>query len=126
MMLLISKLQEKVIHQTTIWLPILYMSLAYILYYGIFLDYIIVYLGVNYFQFGAVRRGLVGSIIYLSGVNLVFGAFLLYGISLVFFITVAFVVLRRMPTSANAHLPFVVVLGALLLFWSTDVGRTDM
>jgi hypothetical protein len=83
-------------------------------------------LGLNYIQFGAVRRGLAGSIVYLSGVNLVAGARLVYWISYILFLSLAYLILKRMTAVARFFVPFVIILAALLLFWSTDIGRTDM
>ena len=83
-------------------------------------------LGLNYIQFGAVRRGLAGSILYLSGVNLVAGARLVYWVSYILFLSLAYLILKRMTAVARFFVPFVIILAALLLFWSTDIGRTDM
>jgi hypothetical protein len=93
---------------------------------GHHLDYNLIWLATNYFQFGAIRRALVGSIIYASGVNLVTAAYLLYGISLLLVLLFASVFLERIMRGGGAVLPFVFVLGALLLFWSEDIGRTDI
>jgi hypothetical protein len=92
----------------------------------IFLDSNLVAIGFNYFQFGAVRRGLVGSIVYLTGTSLVAGAYLVYWLSYILFLSLAYLVLRRAPAATSVFAPFVIILAALLLFWSTDIGRTDM
>jgi len=92
----------------------------------VFLDSNLVAIAFNYIQFGAVCRGLVGSIVYLSGVNLVTGAYLIYWISYILFLLPAYFILNRMATVTSFFVPFVVILAALLLFWSTDIGRTDM
>jgi hypothetical protein len=83
-------------------------------------------IGFNYIQFGAVRRGLVGTIVYLTGANLVVGAYLVYWISYILFLWFAYLILNRMAAVASVFVPFVIILAALLLFWSTDIGRTDV
>jgi hypothetical protein len=92
----------------------------------VFLDGALVNLGFNYIQFGAVRRGLPGTIVYLSGMNLVTGLYLVYWGSFVLFISLAYLILRRTTVAARFFAPFFIVLAALLMFWSTDIGRTDM
>jgi hypothetical protein len=93
---------------------------------GHHLRYNLLTLAIDYFQFGALRRALVGSVIYLSGIDLVTGAYLLYGVSFILILIGAYVSLRRISQTGGAVLPFVLILGALLLFWSEDVGRTDI
>ena len=93
---------------------------------GRHLEYNLIWLAANYFQFGAMRRALVGSVIYVSGVDLVTAAYLLYGISFFLVLLFAYVFLRRISQAGGALLPFALILGALLLFWSEDVGRTDI
>jgi len=53
-------------------------------------------LSLNYIQFGAVRRGLIGTIIYLSGFDLIYAAFALYVVSCLALIVLSFFILRRM------------------------------
>jgi hypothetical protein len=91
-----------------------------------FLDGTLVNLGFNYIQFGAVRRGLAGTIVYLSGVNLVTGAYLVYWGSFVLFLSLAYLILAPTRVAARSLVSFLIVLAALLLFWSTDIGHTDM
>jgi hypothetical protein len=93
---------------------------------GRHLEYHLIWLANNYFQFGAMRRALVGSVIYVSGVGLVTAAYLLYGISLFLVLLFAYVFLRRITQAGGALLPFALILGALLLFWSEEVGQTDI
>ena len=88
--------------------------------------YNVVGLGINWIQFGGVRRGLVGSIIYLGGFELRYAPLILYGASYLAFIMMSFFMLRRMTINANSYLPFLLIFAALLLFWSRDIGRTDM
>jgi hypothetical protein len=93
---------------------------------GNHLDYNIIWLAVNYFQFGAMRRALIGSVIYMSGVNLVTAAYLLYGISVILVLIFAYAFIKRVMEAGGNPFPFVLILGALLLFWSEDFGRTDI
>jgi hypothetical protein len=93
---------------------------------GRHLEYHLIWLANNYFQFGAMRRALVGSVIYVSGVDLVTAAYLLYGISFFLVLLFAYVFLRRITQAGGALLPFALILGALLLFWSEEVGQTDI
>ena len=95
------------------------------LHKGLVIDYDVVTLGVNYFQFGFIRRGLPGSIIHLIGVDLVSGAYLIYSVSLLLALILSYFILRRISVSTIACLPFVIILGALLLAWST-YGHIDM
>jgi hypothetical protein len=92
----------------------------------IFLDYDLVAIGINYIQFGAVRRGLVGSLVFLSGANLVLGLYLTYWIYFILFVSLAYLILKGAAAVAGFFIPFVVVLAALMLFWSTSVSRTDL
>jgi hypothetical protein len=92
---------------------------------GLVIDYDVVTLGVNYFQFGFVRRGLLGSFIHLMGIGLVSGAYVIYCISLLLALLLSYFILRRMQASTVDFLPFVIILAALLLAWTT-YGHTDM
>jgi hypothetical protein len=88
--------------------------------------YTLVGLAVNYFQFGAVRRGFLGAVLYLIGTDLQIGAKLVYISSLILFMILASAFLRRITVSTATRLAFLIILLALVLFWSRDVGRTDM
>lgn len=91
------------------------------------LDYNVVGLGINWIQFGGVRRGLAGSIIYLTGIKLQYAPFILYGASYIAFILLSFFMLKRMASiRVSTLVPFLLIFAALLLFWSRDIGRTDM
>jgi hypothetical protein len=92
---------------------------------GLVIDYDVVNLGVNYFQFGFVRRALPGSIIHLLGIHLVSGAYLVYSVSLILVLLLSYLILRRVQAATGAYLPFAIVLAALLLAWST-YGHIDM
>jgi hypothetical protein len=93
---------------------------------GRHLDYNIIWLAANYFQFGAMRRALVGSVIYMSGVGLVTAAYLLYGMSVILVLIFGYIFIKRIIEAGGRPLPFALILGALLLYWSEDIGRTDV
>ena len=86
--------------------------------HGRHIEYNLIWLANNYFQFGAMRRALVGSVIYISGIDLVAAAYLLYGISISLILLFAYVFIRRIRQASGTLLPFALILGALLLFWS--------
>jgi hypothetical protein len=90
------------------------------------IGYNIVDLSINYIQFGAVRRGLSGSIVYLSGIDLAYIPFVLYAISTVSLVVASFFMLRRMTAYTVEYITFLIFLAALLLFWSTEMGKTDI
>lgn len=90
------------------------------------IDYNTISLAINYFQFGAVRRGLAGSVIYLSGIKLAYAPIVLHAVSLTALLAIVFLFLRKMTITAAAYLPSLIVICALLLFWSTDIGRSDI
>jgi hypothetical protein len=93
---------------------------------GHHLDYNLIWLAANYFQFGAMRRALVGSVIYLSGFNLVTSAYFLYLISVFLVLAFVCVIFKRIMEAGGIISPFSLIIGALILFWSEDVGRTDV
>ena len=51
---------------------------------------------------------------------------MVYWISYILFLSLAYLILKRMTAAARFFVPVVIILAALLLFWSTDIGRTDM
>ena len=126
-----QKIQEKLIRPLIVCYPVFFI-VAFALKFirktqnVDSIKYFIVGLGVNYFEFGAINRGLVGSLIYLSGVTLVVGTYLLYGISFVLFLALSYLIIRRMSVGAVAQLPFIIILAALLLGWASWIATTDM
>jgi hypothetical protein len=120
---LASRIKETVLSRTAL---ILFVVGCATFFTSTLNRYTIVGLAVNYYQFGAMRRGLLGSILYLIGIDLSVGANLAYMFSLILFMIFASVFLRRMTVSTATYLAFLVILAALVLFWSRDVGRTDM
>lgn len=93
---------------------------------GIIPDYGIVGLAINYVQFGAVPRGLLGSIIYLSNIKLIYAGSIMYAVSAVTLIILSFFMLRRMTVDGVEYFPFLIVLAVLLLYWTTVIGRADI
>jgi hypothetical protein len=93
---------------------------------GLNLEYNIVALAINYIQFGAVPRGLLGSIIYLSHVKLIYAPIIVQGASTAALIILSFFMLRRMTVRWVDYFPFLIVLTVLLWYWATDIGRTDI
>jgi hypothetical protein len=96
-------------------------------HYGSFVDsYNLATLAINYFDFGAVRRGLAGSILYLSGLDLPTASVLFYITTTVVFIAAATrIIARRDWATLLDSAPFVLVLVAIVGLWAKDAGRTD-
>jgi hypothetical protein len=113
-----------------IWFPPLFIAVFGVKFLyktrnGLGFDYDLVLLGNNYFQFGAVRRGLVGSIIYLTGEDLPTAAIYLYFISFLVFLALAYLILSRCGSTAT-RIPFFIILGAVLLIWSAYIAGFDI
>jgi hypothetical protein len=89
-------------------------------------EYNVVGLGLNWIQFGGIRRGLIGSITYILCIKLQYAPFIVYGASCLAFGLMSFFMLRRMTVYAINYIPYLIIFLALLLFWSRDIGRTDM
>jgi hypothetical protein len=88
--------------------------------------YLLAILAINYFDFGAVRRGLAGSILYLSGLDLTTASVLFYiATNVVFIAEATWIAARRNWTIRPNSAPFVLVLVAILGLWAKDTGRTD-
>ncbi|HWH81833.1 MAG TPA: hypothetical protein VNU71_06315 [Burkholderiaceae bacterium] len=83
-------------------------------------------LGPNYFEFGAVRRGLGGSIVHLLSPNL---AEATVAFHLVFATGLALAIawlFRRLQVPASARGAFAIIALVIMLQWGSDGGRTDM
>lgn len=83
-------------------------------------------LGFNYFEFGAVRRGLGGTMTYLIGGDLLVATMLFH---LTWAAAVAggvVVLIRRMQAPMWVRLTYAIVVIAVMLRWAEDAGRTDM
>jgi hypothetical protein len=88
--------------------------------------YYLATLAINYFDFGAVHRGLAGSISYLSGLDLPMALVLFYVATTVAFIAEAtWIVARRDWANQLDPVRFVLVLVAIVGLWAKDAGRTD-
>ena len=84
-------------------------------------------LAINYFDFGAMRRGLAGSIVHLAPVDLRTGAFLFYVVAnLVFIAEAAWIIARSGRSRFAIAAPSILVVAAILGLWAKDVGRTDV
>jgi hypothetical protein len=106
--------------------------IRYRLYYGdIFAPfeprlYQVAVLAFNYFEFGPIRRGLAGSIVYLLGHDILKASTWFYLLSAG---AVALPVVWLYRTLALPRLPrcaFAVTIVAIMLRWAGDIGRTDM
>lgn len=83
-------------------------------------------LGFNYFDFGFIRRGLGGSIVYLLGSDLLMATAAFHVLSAACVSAAAcwfFARLRRPPLQT---ITFALLLVALMMRWAEDPGRTDM
>jgi hypothetical protein len=84
-------------------------------------------LGFNYFELGAIRRGLAGSIVHLLSPDILIG-------STAFFYLSAFAVCgatallfaRPRPALAAAYSAFLIAMAAIMLRWAEDIGRVDL
>lgn len=83
-------------------------------------------LAFNYFEFGAIRRGLGGSIAYLLSADMMVASAAFHLLSAV---TVALTIMwlyARLEAPPVRRAAFVIVIAAVMLRWGTDAGRTDM
>ena len=83
-------------------------------------------LGFDYFEFGAVRRGLGGSIVHLLNANLLRATALFHVMSAAAVAASACWFFARLRRSALEQGAFGVLLVALMMRWAEDAGRTDM
>ena len=88
-------------------------------------DYASSTLRFNYFEFGAIRRGLGGSIAYLLGPDwpTAFGMF--HILTLLAVAAVFSSVFGRIRGSTPTLIAFGIVLADVIVFWRIDAGRTD-
>ncbi|HYZ61644.1 MAG TPA: hypothetical protein VE650_04260, partial [Acetobacteraceae bacterium] len=89
-------------------------------------DYISATLSLNYFQFGAIRRGLGPSIAYVLGPNPRVAFAIFYIVNLVLCAAVFSWAFSKIRAPLPVLLAFAVVLADLLVFWRFDAGRTDV
>jgi len=83
-------------------------------------------IGFNYFEFGFVRRGLAGTIVYLSGLPQLAGTVCFHLLSAAFVSAAGCRYLERVPGGRDRKLIFAFLLLSFVLFWAHDAGRTDM
>src|SRR6516225_8013785 len=83
-------------------------------------------LGINYFDFGFVRRGLSGSIAYLFGSDLLRATIWFYLVALGIVVVLALQLLNKRIAAPLTLIPYVILFGGILLFWACDPGRTDV
>ena len=89
-------------------------------------DYNAAVLGMNYFDFGFVRRGLSGSIAYLFGSDLLRATIWFYLVALGIVVVLALQLLNKRIAAPLTLIPYVILFGGILLFWACDPGRTDV
>ena len=83
-------------------------------------------LGFNYFELGAIRRGLAGSIVYLLSPDILVGSTAFFYLS-AFAVCVATALLfARLKLAWPQRLAFLIAMAAIMLRWAEDIGRTDM
>jgi hypothetical protein len=83
-------------------------------------------LAFNYFQFGAVRRGLGGSIAYLLSRDAVAATIAFHFLSAACVAATAAWLLRRLQAPAVTRGVFALTMLIIVLRWGDDAGRTDM
>jgi len=79
----------------------------------------------NYIQFGFVRRGLSGTLIYLSGLPQIYGTLVFHFVSAALVAGVVCIILRRSRETMQSLIAPVGVMVILMLCWAEDAGRTD-
>ncbi|MEO9190556.1 MAG: hypothetical protein ABI224_11250 [Acetobacteraceae bacterium] len=83
-------------------------------------------LGFNYFDFGFVRRGLAGSVVYLLGPDRLLGTAVFYVLCAASVAAGAATVFLHLRLRAGAQWIYVLLFVALMLRWAEDPGRTDL
>lgn len=83
-------------------------------------------LGFNYFEFGAVRRGLGGSLVYLLGSDLLSATFAFHFISAMAVSATSAWLFYRFKAESMKRAACAVVMLVIMLRWAGDVGRIDM
>jgi len=83
-------------------------------------------LGVNYPEFGAVRRGLVGTLIHWSGLPLIAGTAVFHVIGALLLVGLVAYLLRRAELPAAAWWRAAGGMALLFVCWGEDAGRPDM
>jgi hypothetical protein len=83
-------------------------------------------LGVNYFDFGFVRRGLGGSLAHLLSNNLMLSTLMFYMIFSSVFAALISVLFGSLKVALTRRLAFALISLGIALRWSEDIGRTDV
>ena len=83
-------------------------------------------LGFNYFELGAVRRGLGGSIVHLLSRDILLATVYFHLLAAAAVAAGATLVFARLTAPLATRLAFVFVALAIMLRWAEDAGRTDM
>ena len=83
-------------------------------------------LGFNYFDFGLIRRGLGGSVVWLIGGNLLAATAVFHVLSAAGVAAVVVWFFKRLQTPWPQRLVFALLAIALMMRWAEDAGRTDM
>ena len=83
-------------------------------------------LGFNYFEFGAIRRGLGGSIVHLFGSNLLWATALFHLLCAAACSLAICLLFLRLRATGWQKLVFALVAVAFMARWADDAGRTDL
>jgi putative flippase GtrA len=83
-------------------------------------------LGFNYFELGAIRRGLGGSIVYLLSPDILVGTTVFFHLSAFAVCVGSALLFARLALPWPQRLAFGVAMAAIMLRWAEDIGRTDM
>ena len=82
-------------------------------------------LAFNYFEFGPIRRGLAGSIVYLLGHDILKASTWYFLLSAVAVALPVIWLYRGLPLPRMARFAFAATIVAIMLRWAGDIGRTD-
>lgn len=83
-------------------------------------------MGINYFQFGVMRRALAGSVAHLLSSDLWTSVLLFYVVTITSFSVVACVISSKVDRPGLVWVAYAVILLDLVAFWHFDIGRTDV
>ncbi len=83
-------------------------------------------LGFNYFELGAIRRGLGGSIVYLLSPDILVGTTAFFYLSAFAVCVGSALLFARLDLPWPQRLAFGIAMAAIMLRWAEDIGRTDM
>jgi hypothetical protein len=83
-------------------------------------------LGFNYFEFGPIRRGLAGSIVYLLSPDILKASTWFFMLSAAAVTLPVLWLYRRLGLAPITRFAFAVTMMAIMLRWAGDIGRVDM